>query len=103
MWSLDEIVVEIVEAEGPIVAVEITTPVGRLEMLGAIHRVGRLLHCKGVHIDGLRPGALGRSGLNAIGRKLLAEADVDEIVIEGGARSTGRTRGRVPRQIRFPR
>ena len=41
------------------------------------------------HIDGLKPDALGRAGLNAIGRKVLEEADVDQIIIEGSVRTTG--------------
>jgi hypothetical protein len=54
-------------------------------------------------VQGLTPGALGRAGLNAIGRKLLEEADVDQIVIQGGARTTGRGKGRRPRPFRFPK
>jgi hypothetical protein len=46
--------------------------------------------------------ALGRAGLNAIGRKLLEEADVDQIVIEGGTRTTGKNPGRPPKVFRFP-
>jgi hypothetical protein len=46
--------------------------------------------------------ALGRAGLNAIGRKILEEADVDQIVIEGGTRTTGKNPGRPPKAFRFP-
>jgi hypothetical protein len=54
------------------------------------------------HVEGLGVGALGRPGLNAIGRKLLEVANVDEIIIQGGTRTTGRTKGKVPSPIRFP-
>jgi len=83
--------------------VTITAPVGVLEMIGAVTMIGRTLRIDNVHVQGLAPGALGRAGLNAIGRKLLEEANADEIVIKGGARTTGRRKGEAPRPIRFPR
>jgi len=82
--------------------VAITTPVGVMQLLGTITVRGRVLHIDGAHVDGLTPGALGRSGLHAIGRKLLVEADVDEIVIQGGTRTTGKCKGKKPKPIRFP-
>jgi hypothetical protein len=103
MWSPDQIEVEIDEADHPVMIVTITVPTGVLELIGSVVRVGRVLQVDGAHVQGLSPGALGRAGLNAIGRKLLEEADVDEIVIQGGARTTGRNKGRRPRPIRFPR
>jgi DNA-binding transcriptional regulator YiaG len=42
------------------------------------------------------------SSANAIGRKLLEEADVDEIIIEGSVRATGRNPGRAPERSTFP-
>ena len=55
------------------------------------------------HIGGLSANALGIPGLNAIGRKLMEEAGVTEIVVEGSARTTGRCKGPTPHPIRFPR
>src|SRR5262249_54053589 len=81
----------------------IKTPVGLLQMIGSVFRVGRVLHIEGAHVQGLTRGALGRAGLNAIGRKLLEEADVDTIVIKGGSRTTGKNQGKSPRRIIFPR
>jgi hypothetical protein len=102
MWNNEEIILEIEAADHPVMIVLITLPVGELELIGSVKRIGRVLYLDGVHVQGLAPGAIGRAGLNAIGRKLLEEADVDEIIIQGGTRTTGRTRGRVPRPIRFP-
>jgi hypothetical protein len=103
MWNEDDITVEIDLADHPVMIVRITVPVGVLEMIGSVSLSGRILHVHGVHVQGLAPGLLGRAGLNAIGRKLLKEADVDQIIIEGGTRTTGRTKGRRPRLIRFPK
>lgn len=103
MWNADEIVVEIDLVDHPVMIVRITVPVGTIEIIGSCSLIGRVLHVDRVHVQGLSPGALGRAGLNAIGRKLLEEADVDQIIIQGGARSTGPNKGKRPRTIRFPK
>ena len=103
MWLPDQITVEILDSDRDVIVVEVRTPSGRLQLMGAIQVVGRTLYCGRAHIQGLTPGALGRAGLNAIGRRLLLEADVDQIIIEGAFRTTGRGEGRFPRPIRFPR
>ena len=103
MWDADQITVEIDLADHPVMIVRITVPVGVIDVIGSFSRIGRVLHVEGAHVQGLARGALGRAGLNAIGRKLLDEADVDEIVIQGGARTTGRSKGKRPRPIRFRR
>jgi hypothetical protein len=102
MWVEADVTVEIDEADEDVLLVVISTPVGKLRIIGNITRIGRVLHVRKAHADGLHPGALGRAGLNAIGRKLLEEADVDEIIIEGGTRTTGKNAGRSPKPFRFP-
>ena len=102
MWTLDQISVEIEEAEGSIIQAVIDTPAGTLRLLASVAIVGRVLLLDGAHIGGLAPGAIGRAGLNAVGRKLVELADVDQIIIQGSARTTGRRKGNVPRPIRFP-
>jgi hypothetical protein len=96
------ITVEIGLVDGDVMIIEVTTPVGMVQIIGKVTRVGRVIHVGGAHIDGLHGGALGRAGLNAIARKLLEEADVDQIVIEGGTRTTGKNPGRPPKVFRFP-
>ena len=102
MWDRAVITIEIGLVDGDIMIIEVTTPVGMVQIIGKVVRAGRLLHVSGAHVDGLRGGALGRAGLSAIGRKLLEEADVDQIVIEGGTRTTGKNPGRPPKAFRFP-
>jgi hypothetical protein len=102
MWTEADVTVEIDEADENVMLVVIATPVGKLQIIGNITRIGRVLHVHKAHADGLHPGALGRAGLNAVGRKLLVEADVDEIIIEGGTRTTGKNVGRPPKPFRFP-
>jgi hypothetical protein len=102
MMESGKIAIEVSLVDEEVMLVEITTPVGTVEVLGNVTRVGRVLYIRKAHIDGLYPGALRRSGLNAICQKILEEADVDQIVVEGGSRSTGKNRGRVPKAFRYP-
>jgi hypothetical protein len=101
MWTEAHIVAEY-EVDGPVVSITLSTPVGVVSILGEMTIVDDELHIVRAHIGGLSPGALGRSGLNAIGRKLLEMANVEKIVIQGSARTTGRGKGTVPGKISFP-
>jgi hypothetical protein len=83
--------------------IAIATPAGTLSLIGSISIVGRVMRIDRAHVEGLEIGALGRAGLNAVGRKLLEVGDVDEIIIQGGTRTTGPTKGKVPSPIRFSR
>jgi hypothetical protein len=103
MWLTNEISAEIDDVDGSVMIVDITTPVGTLTLIGSVSIDGRILRMDRVHVQGLESGMLGRAGLNAIGRKLLELADVDQIIVQGGARTTGRAKGKIPRTIRFPR
>jgi hypothetical protein len=103
MWPAEQIAFEIVDADHPVVEIVVTTPIGDLKLIASVSIVGRTLRLDGMHVGGSTAGLLGRSGLNAIGRKLMEVADVDEIIIQGGTRTTGRYKGKVPRPIRFPR
>lgn len=103
MWDSALIEVLLDDVEDDEVIVEIVTPVGTLEVAGCVSIIGRVLYVKGAHAQGLTSGALKRAGLNAICRKVLEVANVDEIVIQGGVRTTGRNQGRPPKPFRFPR
>jgi hypothetical protein len=103
VWTTDEISIEIEDVDHPVAVLVITTPAGALSLIGSVSIVARVMRIDRAHVEGLTIGALGRAGLNVIGRKLLEVADVDEIIIQGGTRTTGRTKGKVPRPIRFPR
>src|SRR5579871_477437 len=101
IWTLDEIVVEIDDVEHPELIVTIRTPVGVISVMASVSVVDRVLHMDRVHVGGLKPGSLGRAGLNAVARKLMELADVDQIVVQGSTRTTGRNEGKIPRPIRF--
>jgi hypothetical protein len=101
MWTESHILAEY-EIDGPVVSITLRTPVGVVSILGEMTIVGDDLHIIRAHVGGLYPGALGRAGLNAIGRKLLEMADVKKIIIQGSARTAGKRKGRVPWKICFP-
>ncbi|WP_342107662.1 hypothetical protein [Methylobacterium sp. SI9] len=106
MWLADSVAITILDyGRGNTVLIEIETPVGRLQAVGELEQIGQTLYFRRAHIQGLHRGALGRVGLNAIGAAILREAEVDAIVIEGGARTTGAgpKRGRRPPPFRYPR
>jgi hypothetical protein len=103
VWSANDISLEIIEADHPVVLIRIRTPVGELEIVGNVTLEGAVLSITAAHVEGLRPGALGRAGLNAIGRKLLEETDAKELFVQGATRATGARRGRTPKPFRFPR
>lgn len=69
----DEIEIEIADADHPVMVVRITTPSGTIELIGEVGLRDRMLIIDKAHVQGLAPGALGRAGLNAIGRTLLME------------------------------
>jgi len=103
IWASDQIFVEIEDVDHPEIVVVVATPIGDLRLLANASISNRALRLDHAHVEGLKPGALGRAGLNAIGRKLMELADVDEIIIQGSTRTTGRNPGTAPRPIRFPR
>jgi hypothetical protein len=101
MWTEADIVAEY-EVDGPVVSITLITPVGEVSILGEMTIINDDLHIIKAHVGGLYQGALGRSGLNAVGRKLLEMANVKKIVIQGSPRTTGRRKGTTPRKICFP-
>jgi hypothetical protein len=101
MWTEADIIAEY-EIDGPVVSITLITPVGEISILGEMTIVDDHLHITKAHVGGLYQGALRRSGLNAVGRKLLEMANVEKIVIQGSPRTTGRRRGTTPRTIHFP-
>lgn len=102
MWGLDDVSIEISFVDRDVMLVAIATPVGTFELIGEVRIRAGLLVIANAHIQGLEPGALGRQGLNTVARKMMVEADVQGLVVEGGTRTTGRTRGRRQRPFRFP-
>jgi hypothetical protein len=124
VWTAADISIELVDemSSGPVTTVRIVTPAGDLLVIGNIENYGRELLISGLHIPtgGLQANSLGWARLRQIAQVVAEKADVDFIIIEGGARTTGagalwagpasasvRTRGTIsalisPSRKRFP-
>lgn len=83
--------------------VVIGTPVGAMRLMGEVKVVDGVLTVDRAHVGGLAPGRRSRSGLNAIGVKILEVTGAHSLDLQGSTRSTGRNPSRPPRRIRFPR
>jgi hypothetical protein len=108
VWTAADISIELVDemSAGIVTTVRIVTPAGDFFVIGNIESYGRELVIRNLHIQsgGLRANSLGWARLRQIARAVAEKADVDSILIEGGARTTGAgPYGRLPRQLRFAR
>ncbi len=103
MWISAELSVEIDMVDGREVILIVGTPVGPVSIIGTVTVTADVLELDGVHVSGPGPGRVGRDGINAIAQKIMEELDVQEILAQGGIRTTGRRRGQVPRPFRFVR
>jgi hypothetical protein len=99
MNRVPHVSIEITDADDDVMIAVIRCAGFVIEVIGRVAVEQRVLRVRQAHVQGARPG--GRAGLNAIGRRLLEEIDVDQVVVEGGARTTGRSPGRAPRPFRY--
>lgn len=60
MFRHDEVSVEIIIAERHTLVVAIYTPVTTIRIVGDVEVIGRSLYVTGTHIEGAKPGILGR-------------------------------------------
>jgi hypothetical protein len=102
MCTSDDVLLQILDVDEDVVIASIAIPNLTLEVIGRVTVIGHTLLFQEAHVQGGYPGALGRAGLNAICRRVLEEIGVDQVVIEGGARTTGRNPWRAPKPFRFP-
>lgn len=104
MWRSEDIIVTIDEtlSEDRLVTVGVETPAGELQVMGEVVRLdNECLRVVRAHIQGLAPGACGTGNLIVIARKVLEIIDVEEIVIEGSARTSGANPSHTPRPFRL--
>jgi hypothetical protein len=108
VWTAADINIELVDemSIGVVTTVRIVTSAGDFFVIGNVEGYGRKLVIRSVHIQSgsLRTNSLGWARLRQIARAVAEKADVEAIVIEGGARTTGvGPYGRSPRHLRFAR
>ena len=107
MWSSSDVTFEIDDdgTEDPVVTVEVTTPDGKIVVMGEPREDGRTLIVERTHIHGVGggPNELGPAKLRTVAQAILERMDYDGLVIEGAVRTTGAQKGRRPKPIRFSR
>jgi hypothetical protein len=74
-----------------------------IELLGFVDLNGSLVTLSGCHIQGPGPNTVGSSMLREISRWVMELLDVDEVRIEGAARTSGANPGRRPAPLVFRR
>ena len=89
----------------PVVAIEIWTRNGDLQIIAEVSEQGRrlVLAKTSVQSEHLGPNSLGAAVLRRIAQRAMERLDYDEIVVEGSVRNTGAGPGRTPKPIRFAR
>ncbi|HVB68865.1 MAG TPA: hypothetical protein VNE67_13525 [Acetobacteraceae bacterium] len=74
-----------------------------IEVLGTVRIAGRTARILALHVQGAGPGSLGISGLRGLAGWAMEVLDVDELRIEGAARTSGAGPGRTPGTLVFRR
>jgi hypothetical protein len=92
-------VITVVERDGDAVELLGTTSNGQVAVIATESREGDTLFLSGLHIDGPGRGSMGIGDLRALARQYGRDQGVSRVVIQGAARSTGRSIGRVPSEI----
>jgi hypothetical protein len=105
MWEPAQITFDLVDdmTTDPVVTVTVRTPAGVLKLMAEPERVGRTLVLHGLHLQDLSPNAIGAANLIVLAHVVMQRMDIDELVVEGGLRTTGANPGRRPRVLRFSR
>jgi hypothetical protein len=98
-------IIQIIEEQSNVVVARIITGTGTLLVLSEVALIAGVLTLRGLHIQGENVGMneLSVTGIRNVMRDAMESLDVDEIVIEGAARTTGANPGRRPRRLRFTR
>jgi hypothetical protein len=104
-WRPDDIAFDIVddETDDPVVTARFDTPAGSLMAMAEVQVRGRTLRLVRMHMQGATANAIGTAHLRLLADLVMDRMDYDAIEIEGAVRTTGASRGRKPRSIRFAR
>lgn len=95
--------VQIIDEQGGIAEIHITTDQGTIIVIGHIYLDGDILVVDDVHVYGPGAGVFGPSIWKMACQILRSMADVDGIRIFGARRTTGKGAGKIPRPITITR
>mgnify|MGYP001597526064 CR=1 FL=1 len=91
--------IKLVEQDGNIYQFSIPGSNGDLSVVTEMTQSGNQLILNGMHVDGPGAGSSSLGQLRNIARALGQQYGVDEVVINGGTRTSGANPGKVPRSI----
>ncbi len=106
-WSVSDIAFALDDdqTDDPIATLVVKAPGATLLVMAEfiVNRPGRTMKLTATHIHGATANTIGFANLKTIALAVLEGMDLDEIVIEGGIRTTGAGPGHTPRPFRFTR
>jgi hypothetical protein len=91
----------IVEADGDVVELAVTTAKGDITIITGMSKEGDTLILSGLHIDGPGTGSVGLPELRGLAIELGRQQGARRVTIHGGTRTTGANTGKIPRPMTF--
>jgi hypothetical protein len=82
--------------DGDVIDLAVNTPAGRIEVLTNMTKTGDVLTLDGLHIEGPGANSVGAATLRQLAQQLGRQQGAKQVVINGGARTTGTNVGRAP-------
>lgn len=70
-----------------------------VEIIANVIRKGDTIRLDGLHVELLSGGPLNRQQIELLGAELCRYFEVENLVVQGGRRTTGRSAGTIPRVI----
>jgi hypothetical protein len=109
-WRPDQITFAVDEsstdAEAGVWTFIVNVPGYTLKVMGDLTEVSpdaKRIVLSGVHMEGASRNEIGPANLRMIGDRFCEVNGYDELVVQGGVRTTGANPGREPRRLRFKR
>lgn len=106
-WTVEDLSFEMDDDQSsdPIATLVIQAPGVVLMVMAeiSVDRPQRFMKLSRAHIHGATANEVGFANLKTIAQAVLEGMDLDEIIIEGGIRTTGACPGHIPRPFRFTR
>lgn len=106
-WAVSDLSFEMDDdqTDDPIVTIVVHAPGATLQIIAEIilDRSIRSMTLSGTHIHGATANLVGGANLRTVAQAVMRGMHLDEIVVEGGIRTTGANPGRRPRPFRFTR
>lgn len=98
-WRVTDLAVE----SGDICTLRLSDEVWEMEFLFLLAFHGRSAHLSDLHVQGAGANRMGVAALRGLARSAMEYLDVDELRIDGAARTTGAGKGRTPTPLVFRR